>query len=348
MNNIKIGDKDIGIGFKPYFIGEIGINHNGSLTIAKQLIDMAADIGIESVKFQKRDFKNTIIQKQLSKPYVNRNSFGNTYLEHKEFLEFSDRELVELSVYTKEKGLDFGCSAFNISSYDFIENKINPVYHKIASPLVVNHELLMHVASYGKPLILSTGMCTYIEIRKAIEIIKPINNRIILMQCTSLYPTEDEEVNLRIIKKFYEDFNVVVGFSSHDKSVVFPAVATAYGARVFEKHITLDRTMKGPDHSSSFERRGLELSYKYIKSSLTALGSEKKEILSREEVSRNKHMQSIVASVNIPKGTVISRNQLIFKSPGTGIMPYEINRIIGKITKRDIDKDEIILLKDLI
>jgi sialic acid synthase SpsE len=302
MNNILIGQKKIGINCKPYFIGEIGINHNGSIIIAKQLIDMAAHVGIDAVKFQKRDYLNTISPEQLKMPYLHHNSFGNTYEEHKKALEFSDEELIELFEYSVKKGLDASCSAFNISSYDFIEEKLNPKFHKIASPQIVDHALLRHVASFGKPIFLSTGMSTLNEVKMAVDNILPINEQLVLLQCTTLYPTNNDEVNLRVIQDYRERFGVNVGFSSHDKSVIFPAVAVALGARVFEKHITLDRTMKGPDHSASFEERGLELSYKYALMAYEALGNNIKNPLEREKDSAIKHRHSIVAIKDLKAG----------------------------------------------
>ena len=348
MKEIKLkNNRVIGENEKPYLIGEIGINHNGDIDIAKKLIDMASHIGIDAIKFQKRDYKKTITKKQLSSPYINHNSFGKTYELHKKALEFSGDQLVELSAYANEKNLDFSCSAFDIDSFDFIENMLNPPFHKIPSPLTVNHELLEHVAEYGKPIFLSTGMTTYKEVKVAVDIIKPINKNLVLLQCTSLYPTENEEVNLKVIMQYKEDFDVLVGFSSHDRSVVFPTVAVAFGACVFEKHITLDRTMRGPDHSSSFEKRGLDLCYNYLLAAHKALGNHKKEIQTREIKSREKHMQSIVSACCIKAGTIIEKKHLMFKAPGIGFMPYEIEKVIGKIAVIDIAKDEILKIDDI-
>ena len=346
MKKIKVGNRNIGIGFKPYFIGEIGINHNGSINIAKQLIDMAAYVGIDAVKFQKRDYVNTIIGKQLEMPYLHDKSFGRKYKDHKEYLEFTNSQLLLLAEYSKSKGLDFSCSAFDILSYDFIEREIDPPFHKIPSPLTVNHELLEHVAKYGKPVFLSTGMSTTNEVKMAVELIKRINKKLVLFQCTSLYPTEYNEVNLKVLEQYKKYYKVLTGFSSHDKSVVLPAVAVAYGACVFEKHITLDRSMKGPDHSSSFEQRGLELSYKYALNAHEALGSNTKRVLAREKESRKKHMQSIISAHNIEAGKILSENDICFKSPGTGLMPYEKNKILGKTALVNIKKDEILKINN--
>jgi len=280
---IELADKrNIGTEEIPYFIAEVGINHNGSFETACKLIDMASNVGVDCVKFQKRDFNKSIVSAYLDSPYLHSNSFGRTYREHKEALEFTESQLLELLQYSLVKGISFSCSAFDIESFEFIEKEINPPFHKIASPLTVNHDLLRAVASFQRPMFISTGMTSYDEIASMVDAILPINDKIVLFQCTTLYPTEDNEVDLKVLASFQQDFDVLCGFSSHDRSVVFPSVAMAFGACVFEKHITLDRTMNGPDHSSSFEKRGLELCYNYLLSTDQALGNGKKKIQPRE------------------------------------------------------------------
>lgn len=348
MKEIKLRNgRKLGIDHPPFFIAEVGINHNGEMSIAKKLIDMAARNGVESVKFQKRDFLNTISSKLLQSNYSHRNSFGNTYLEHKMALELSDDQLIELAEYSKKKEINCSCSAFNISSFDFIENELNPLFHKIPSPLTVNHELLLHVASYGKPLFISTGMTTEKEVDSMMDILKPFKDSIVLLQCTSLYPTQNEEVNMNVIITYQRKYNVLTGFSSHDRSVIFPAAAVSLGARVIEKHITLDRTMKGPDQASSFEERGLQLSYGYCVDVYQALGSFEKHIQPREKENRIKHMQSIVAKDTIEPGVALSEEHITYKSPGIGIAPYKKNEILGKIVKQRIEKDLAINFEDL-
>lgn len=332
---------------KPFFIGEIGINHNGDIKIAKKLIDMAAEVGIDSVKFQKRDFLQTITKEMLLKNYEHNNSFGKTYLEHKQNLEFSNRQLKELFNYSTSKKLIPCCSAFDIKSYEFIEDKLNPLFHKIPSPLVVNLPLLEEISKFNKPIFLATGMCNLHEIDQAVNLIRKFNEKLVLMQCTTLYPTENNEVDLLTIRSFIERYNVLAGFSSHDKTVVFPAVAHALGAVVFEKHITLERSMKGPDHSSSFEKRGLELAYSYLLATHEALGDGNKKIHKREYDSRAKHLQSIVASKSLKKGELLSIDNIKFKSPGLGLLPYEMNKVLNKKLICDLNEDELITLDKL-
>ena len=344
MKDIKINKEKIGLNHPPFFIGEIGINHNGEMSIAKALIDMASEIGIEAVKFQKRDFMNTLSKELLSMNYDHYNSFGITYQEHKNFLEFSDDQLLELSEYSRNKDIIFTCSAFDIASYDFIEQKINPPFHKIPSPLTVNHDLLTHVASYSKPMFISTGMSSYDEVKSMMKLLK--KTEVVLMQCTSLYPTENNNVNLNVLSKYFEDFGVITGLSSHDRSVVIPSASIALGARVIEKHITLDRTMKGPDHASSFEKRGLELAYGYMRDVFEALGSHEKIVLPKEESVRKKHMQSIIANCNIKKGQILCKEHITYKSPGDGLLPYRNKEILGKTALIDIRKNQKLKIKN--
>jgi sialic acid synthase SpsE len=344
MNEITLQNgPTIGINHPPFFIAEAGINHNGEIEVAKQLIDMAAKVGVQAIKFQKRDFHKTIISKYLNRDYNHHNSFGRTYLEHKIALEFTDDQLLELGEYTSSKGVIFTCSAFDIDSFDFIENDMNPPFHKIPSPLTVNHDLLKHIAAYGKPMFISTGMTSSKEVDLMMDALKVYKHNIVLLQCTSLYPTNNEEVNLNVIKTFQEKYNVLTGFSSHDRSVVFPSAAIALGARVIEKHITLDRAMKGPDHASSFEYRGLDMSYGYCMDVFSAMGSTEKAILEREKDNRTKHLQSYVSTIDIEKGSIITDDMLTIKSPGSGFLGYEKSELIGKNAIVDIPKDVTIL-----
>ena len=340
-------ERKIDLDSPPFFIAEIGINHNGEFNRAVELIKIAKKCGADAVKFQKRDYLKTISPKLLNSNYEHGHSFGTTYGDHKKYLEFSDEELIRLSEIAEQEDIFYSCSAFDIDSYDFIEEYTNPKFHKIPSPLTVNHELLMHVANYGKPMFISTGMTTEDEIDALVEILKPVNSQLVILQCTSLYPTEDSEVNLNVIKTFQSKYNLLTGFSSHDRSVIFPAVAVGLGARVIEKHITQDRTLPGPDHASSFEPRGLELACKYIINTYAALGDNNKSVLEREKPNREKHFQSIVASRPILRGERLDRSMLTYKSPGQGLLPNQIDSVIRKLVKRDIEKDAIITLMDL-
>ena len=341
-NGRKIGDNH-----PAYIIAEIGINHNGSVDIAKELIDKASIIGIDAVKFQKRTIEEMYRSEFLKMPYDNENSFGKTYGEHKLFLEFSDEQLLELHDYTKSRDLDFVVSGFDYSGFDFINEKLNVPFHKIASPLVTHLPLLVHIAKYGKPMVLSTGMHDFEEVRVAVNEIKKYNEALIVLQCTTAYPTNDEDVNLSVIKRFRDEFNVLVGYSSHDRGVVIPAASIAFGSCFIEKHFTLDRTMKGPDHVASVEPRGLELILGYTRSLEAAIGTDKKDLNKIEYQAKEKYGYSCVAKTHISKGEAISIDNIAFKQPGKGLKPSEISLILNKTSKYAINCDQEIRESDI-
>jgi sialic acid synthase len=340
MKKIKLSEnRYVGFDEPPYLMAEIGINHNGDIEIARELIYRAKNCGADAVKFQKRTINEMYTLDYLNSPYLNSNSFGTTYGEHKKFLEFSDSQLVDLQNYAKEIKIDFNVSGFDKSGFDFINNVLKVPFHKIASPLINHHPLVEYVASFGKPLIISTGMHSFLEVKNLIDKIKKINNNIILLQCTTSYPTPDEEVNLSVMKKFSNELDVLVGYSSHDKGVVIPAASVAFGGCFVEKHYTLDRTMKGADHISSVEDRGLELISKYMKSVYNSIGICDKTLSAVEEKNRLKHSYSCVSSKEINSGNIITQDMVEFKQPGGGILPKDINLIIGKTLNKSIKKD---------
>ena len=341
-NGRKIGDNH-----PAYIIAEIGINHNGSIQIAKELIDKASIIGIDAVKFQKRTIHEMYREDFLKMPYLKENSFGKTYGEHKNFLEFSDEQLFELRDYTRSRNLDFIISGFDFSGFDFIEKHMDVPFHKIASPLVTHIPLLIHVAKYGKPMVLSTGMHNFEEVREAVSVIKKYNKELIVLQCTTSYPTNDEDVNLSVIRRFREELNVLAGYSSHDRGVVIPAASVAFGSCFIEKHFTLDRTMKGPDHVASVEPRGLELILGYTRSIEAAIGKDNKSLNEVEYVAKEKFGYSCVAKTKISQGEIITLDKITFKQPGTGLKPSEISQILNKISKNNIQFDQEITLNDI-
>ena len=348
MKQIKLNNgKIIGEGAPVYVIAEIGINHNGDFDIAKQMIRVAAKTGVSAVKFQKRTIDEMYTKKFLSQKYNINYSFGETYGEHKHFLEFKDEQFLELQTLSKSLQLDFIVSGFDYTSFDFIENILNVPIHKIASPFVTHYPLLKQVASYGKPIILSTGMHEYEEIKNAVHYIRQFNDQIVLFLATTMYPCPDELVNLNVLKTFRTDLDVLVGYSSHDKGVILPAASVALGACVIEKHFTLDRTMIGPDHAASVEPRGLEMIVKYAHGVTSGLGDSVK-ILQKEEIeARKKYGVSIVSCKSLTKGHIIQNGDITVKCPGGGISPVNYWDLFGMKLTKDIAADEIIYDGDI-
>ena len=348
MKNITINKfRRIGEGEKPYIIAEIGINHNGELELAKEMIKVAATTGVDAIKFQKRTISEMYIKSFLDQPYLKSYSFGNTYGDHKLFLEFDDEDFFELQELAKSLNLDFIVSGFDYSSFDFIENKLNVEIHKIASPFVTHYPLLKQVAQYGKPLILSTGMHTFTEVKNAVEFIKQFNDKIIVFQATTLYPCPDEMANLNVMRRFKDELNVLVGYSSHDKGVVLPAASIALGGCMIEKHFTLDRTMIGPDHAASVENEGLAKIVKYAHSVYNGLGSQNKDSQSLESESRIKYGVSIVSKEELNIDDIITEEKITVKCPGGGISPVNFWDIIGKKITRRVLADEILYDEDV-
>jgi len=341
-NGRKIGDNH-----PAYIIAEIGINHNGSMEIAKKLIDKASIIGVDAIKFQKRTIKEMYLKEFLDAPYENRNSFGKTYGEHKKFLEFSNEQLIELKEYTKYREIDFLVSGFDFSGFDFIEKELDVLFHKLPSPLVTHTPLLKHIAKFGKPIILSTGMHDFSEVKNAVETIKKINKQLIILQCTTSYPTNDIDVNLSVIKRYREELGVLAGYSSHDRGVVIPAASVVLGGCVIEKHYTLDRTMQGPDHVASVEPRGLELIIRYTRAVEAAIGDDKKELKGLEFGAKIKYSYSCVAKSDIQIGQTLTEDMIIYKVPGTGLKPSQLDLIIGKKAIKKIWSEHQITLNDI-
>ena len=343
LNNGRL----IGDGHPAYIIAEIGINHNGSIDVAKELVDKASIIGIDAVKFQKRTITEMYREDFLKMSYKKDNSFGNTYGTHKQFLEFSDEQLFELKDYTESRNLDFIVSGFDFSGFDFINESMDVAFHKIASPLVTHIPLLVHIAKYGKPMVLSTGMHDFKEVEAAVKEILKYNKDLIVLQCTTSYPTDDEDVNLDVISRFRKELNVLAGYSSHDRGVVIPAASVAFGSCFIEKHFTLDRTMKGPDHVASVEPRGLELILGYTRSIEAAIGTDTKDLNKVELPAKEKYGYSCVAKNDIQKGEMITTDSIAYKVPGTGLKPSENGKIINEIANKLIVKDQEITENDI-
>jgi len=252
LRKVKVGDRLIGDGECCFIIAEIGINHNGDVNIAKRLIDVAASFGCDAVKFQKRTVEVVYTKEELAMPRPN--PFGETNGDLKRGLEFKYDEYKQIDEYCKQKGIMWFASCWDEASVDFIE-QFNPPCYKISSASLTDDNLLKHTKATRKPILLSTGMSTVEEIDHAVEILGKDN--LVLYHCTSTYPTNEDEINLRAIQYLKNRYNVPVGFSGHERGIIPSIVAVAHGACSVERHITLDRTMWGSDHAASLEPEGL-------------------------------------------------------------------------------------------
>jgi len=255
---ITIENRVIGDTGDCYVIAEIGQNHQGDIEKAKELFRAARESGADAVKLQKRDNRSLYTADMYNRPYDHRNSFGKTYGEHREFLEFGLDEYQELKQYAKEIGITFFATAFDAHSADFLAELDMPAF-KIASGDLTNEPFLEYVARFHKPVIVSTGGGTMDDVQRAYETIMPINPQLCIMQCTSGYPSQFEELNLQVITTYRERFpDIVIGLSAHDSGIAMALVGYVLGARVIEKHFTLNRAMQGTDHAFSLERPGMK------------------------------------------------------------------------------------------
>ena len=263
-----------------FIIAEIGINHNGSLEIAKKLIDMAKDTGCDAVKFQKRTIDIVYSKDVLDTP--RESPWGTTTREQKMGLEFGLNEYKEIDKYCKEKNIEWFASAWDVESQKFLR-QFKCKYNKIASALLTHIPLLEEVASEKLHTFISTGMATYADIDKAVEIFKKYNCPFTLMHTVSVYPCPEEELNLNMIHSLKNKYQCPVGYSGHETSPVPSIAAAAMGITALERHVTLDRTMYGSDQSASLEKRGLEILVSGVRSVEKSLGNGKKEFGEAEQ-----------------------------------------------------------------
>ncbi len=317
-------------------IAEVGQNHNGSMEIARELIDNIAFHKADVVKLCKRHIPSELTSEAYNRPYIGPQSFGDTYGEHREFLELSKEQYAELKAYAESKDTLFFSTACDMQSVDDLE-EIGITFYKVASRDLTNLPLLDYMARTGKPIILSSGMDEMRDIKEAIDTIRKHHNKIVMMQCTSSYPTPYDEVNIRAMKMLRREFDILVGMSDHTIGVMVPVVAAALGAVAVEKHVTLARHMKGTDHACSLEPDGLRRVVRDIRNMEVALGDGVKQLSEKVASARAKLCRSLVSKVPIPAGTVLTEEMLCLKSPGGGLLWRQRDEILGKVAKRDIE-----------
>ena len=275
--SVKIADKIIGDGYPCFIIAEIGINHNGSVTLAKKMIDIAVTTGCDAVKLKKRTVDVVYTKEELAKE--RKSVFGNTNGDLKRGLEFGEKEYREIDEYCKRKGILWFASCWDEGSVDFMEKFDIPCY-KIASASLTDDNLLKYTRAKQKPILLSTGMSTMEEIRHAVSILGEDN--LVIFHCTSTYPSNTEEMNLRVIETFKREFDCPIGYSGHERGVTPSVLAVALGANAVERHITVDRTNWGSDQAASLEMAGLYHMVRDIRQVPALLGNGVKIVYPRE------------------------------------------------------------------
>jgi len=332
---IKISNRRIGENHPVFVIAEAGINHNGDLKTAKKLIIEAKRSNADSIKFQ--TFHASDLASRKSK-------FFNLFKK----LEFSDLEFAELSDYAKSNNIIFLSTPFSFHAVDLLTKLKAPAF-KIASGDLTNLPLIKYAASKNKPMIISTGMANRNEINEAIKTIKNTkNNEIIVLHSVSGYPTPIDQVNLNVIKSMSKKIQYPIGYSDNGSDNLVPLIAVSLGAKVIEKHFTLNKKMKGPDHSMSCDPKQLKEIIMNIRSVEKMLGTDEKSCQQSELLNKTMARRSIITLNDIPKNTVITDKMIGIKRPATGIIPKFFNQIIGKKTKQKIKAETPLQWSDII
>ncbi len=346
LPDIRISDsKWIGDGQPCFVIAEIGQNHNGSVDIAKQLIDVAVMYQVDAIKSCKRDLHCELSKEAWDRPYIGPQSFGETYGTHREALELTPEQHAELFEYCREKGVEYFVSACDIPSVEVME-AIGVNMYKVASRDLTNLPLLDRVAKTGKPLILSAGMASREDIADALITVRKHHNQIVFTQCTSEYPTPYEDCNLLAMHTIRRDFDVLTGLSDHTIGIMTASVAAAMGACCMEKHLTLARYMKGTDHACSLEPDGMRRVVRDIRNVERAMGNGLLAVPEGVAAAKTKLARSVTSKVAISAGTTVTEEMLCLKSPGNGILWRDRGLVVGKVATRDVAADVTLEAQD--
>ena len=325
-----------------YIIAEAGVNHNGDINLAYQLVDAAKAAGVDCIKFQTFKSENLVSHTAQKAEYQKAATGDSSQQDMLKQLELSFGEFVSLKEYCDRKGICFLSTPFDFESIEFL-NSIEMPFWKIPSGEVTNYPYLVALAKTGKPVVMSTGMCEMQEIEDAIAVLRENGTSDIkLLHCNTEYPTPYEDVNLRAMKTLRDAFGVEVGYSDHTKGIEVPIAAVAMGASVIEKHFTLDRNMEGPDHKASLEPQELKQMVDSIRHIEAALGSGDKRPSPSEKKNMAVARKSIVAAARIKAGDILTEENITVKRPGNGICPMRWKEVLGTRAVRDFEEDELI------
>ena len=328
-------------------IAEAGVNHNGSIELAKQLVDNAVETGVDYIKFQTFKASKLVTKAAKQAEYQQKNigKEGDSQYQMLKKLELSPAEHEVLIDYCQQKGIKFFSTAFDFDSIEYLHS-LNLGLWKIPSGEVTNYPFLKRVASYNEPTILSTGMCDMEDVRAAVEALYKnglSKENLILLHCNTEYPTPFEDVNLKAMEALRKEFGVEVGYSDHTKGIEVPIAAVALGATVIEKHFTLDRNMEGPDHKASLEPDELKAMVGAIRNIEKAVGGDgTKHVSESERKNIAIARKSIVAACDIKAGELFTEKNLTVKRPGNGISPMRWEEVLGTKAKKDFSEDELI------
>lgn len=337
LDKTIIGEKK-----KPYIVAEVNTSHNGSIELAKAMIDTIKETGCNCVKFQSWSSKSL-----YSKSYYKDNPIAERFFKK---FSFTEEQLLEVSKYCKSKHISFASTPYSIKEVDFLLEKCEVPYIKIASMDLNNYPFLEYISKTRAPIVLSTGMGDLEEIRKAVNVIEKYGNfDICLLHCVSIYPTPKDKINLKNIIGLKKEFpNYPIGFSDHSLGIELASAAISLGACLIEKHFTLNKFKIGIDNQMAIEQDEMKQLVKNCKNVFDALGNEERVVLSAEMEQRLKMRRSVVSTKKLKAGSILTAEDLDTKRPGTGIPPEKLNWLIGKKLLNDIEEDMLIEEKDII
>lgn len=326
---------------RPYIVSEVNSSHNGNIDVAKKMIDVSSDIGCDCVKFQSWTEKTL-----YSETYYKANPIAKRFIDR---FSLSAEQLKELSEYCSKKKISFASTPYSKEEVDFLVERCNVPYVKIASMEINNPNFLKYIGTKKVPIVLSTGMSTIEEVRDAVKLLESVGaTQIVILHCVSIYPTELTTVNLNNICGLRKEFpKYPIGFSDHTEGDAASIAATALGAALIEKHLTLDRSKVGMDNGMATEPDIFNKLVESCRNIQIAMGSMERSLSTKELNQRLNMRRSIVSTHNIMKGEVISENDIDYKRPGTGISPDKVNRVLGKRARVNIDADELIMLDEI-
>ena len=323
-----------------FIIAEIGVNHNGNVELAKEMIKSASECGVDAVKFQTFNSEDLVTETVKTAEYQKENTNENSQLEMLKKLELTFEDFKELNEFASNHDVMFISSPFDIKSVDLLE-KLNVPLYKLGSGELTNYELIDYVQKTNKPMIISTGMASFDEIKETYDYIENKDN-LTMLHCITGYPISFNEANLNFIKTLQNEFDVPIGFSDHSPGIELPIAAVALGACVIEKHFTLDKNLKGPDHKASLNPKEFKAMVDAIRNVEVAMGDGIRTFSDNENNIKKVARKSIILNEDVHEGTIIEKSMLTVKRPGTGIAPKYIDEIIGKKIIKDLAANTVL------
>ncbi len=333
---------------KTYIIAEIGPNHNGSFKIAKKMINLLKGSGVDAIKFQLANPDNVYSKNSFKAEYQKKNTGKGSIINMSRKYQLSKQDHLKLANLCHKNKIDYLCSAFDTESLQFLVKKVKVKYIKVPSGEITSLDMLDYISSLKKKIILSTGMASIKEIKDAIKkLSKKRKQNIVILHCVSSYPTNKKDLNLNIIREFQRIFKLDIGFSDHSLGNEACLAAVAMGAKVIEKHVTISKKKRGPDHSSSSSIKDFFSLVKQIRELEIMLGGPKKKLLQSEKNTKDVSRKSLITNKDLIRGKRLKSSDIVFKRPGTGISPMNLKSVIGMKIKKNIPADNLILMKDL-